>query len=109
MRARAPSLWDDHQRAADVAGPQLRESLVRSLERERLDLRSHRHARGEREELVSVLPRQVRDRSENALAPEQVVRERRNVAHVDPGADDDATLGDRTERRRDELTRGGED
>ena len=40
--------------------------------------------------------RQVRDGAEHALAPEQLVRERRDVAHVDAGADD----GRRPSRRR---------
>ena len=45
----------------------------------------------------------------DALAPQQLVRERRDVRHVDPRADDGAALRDRRERRRDELAGRGED
>ena len=38
--------------------------------------------------------RQVGDRAQHALAPEQLVRERRDVAHVDAAADDAAALRD---------------
>ena len=44
---------------------------------------------------VAVAAREVGDRAHAALAPEQLVRERRDVAHVDAGADDGAALGER--------------
>ena len=55
--------------------------------------------------------RRVRFATERSdtLSPEQLVRERRDVRHVDAGADDDAALRDRAQRRRDELAGGGED
>src|SRR5919204_569537 len=65
--------------------------------------------RGEREELLAVAPRQVRDRANDALAPEQLVRERRDVAHVDAGANDHACLAHGAQRRRDERADGRED
>ena len=59
----------------------------------------------EREELLAVAARQVRDRAEHALVPEQLVRERRDVGHVDAGADDGAALRDGAQRRGHELAR----
>src|ERR1700752_5144989 len=64
------------------------ECLVRLLERERLDLRVPRDGRREREELVPVRAREVRDGADDPLAPERLVRERRDVAHVDPRTHD---------------------
>ena len=49
----------------------------------RLDLGAHRHLRRQREELLAVGPGEVRHRAQHALAPEQLVGERRDVAHVD--------------------------
>ena len=61
------------------------------------------------EELAAVVAGQVRDRTEHALAPEQLVREGRDRAHVDAGADDGAALADRRQRLGDELAGGRED
>ena len=94
---------DEHGGAADRAGAQLRKRLVCLLEREFLHLGADRHARSEREELLAVAAGQVRDRAHDALAPEQLVGERRDVAHVDPGADHGATLADMAERCGHEL------
>src|SRR4029078_7288573 len=85
------------------------ERLVCLLEREFLDLGPHGHARREREELLPVAARQVRDRADDALLPQELVREARDVAHVDPRADDDPAAGEGTERRRYELACGRED
>jgi hypothetical protein len=64
-------------------------------ERERLDSRPDGVPLEQREHLVPVAPGEVRDRADAALAPEQLVRERRDVRHVDPGADDSPTLRER--------------
>ena len=73
------------------------------------DLRSHRHLRRQCQERLAVVAGQVRDRPDDALAPEQVVRKRGDIAHVDAGADDRAALRERCERCRDELARRCED
>src|SRR5207247_3062484 len=100
---------NEDERAADVAVAELRERLVRVLERERLDLRSHRDAWRELEELLAVAARQVGDRPQDALTPQELVGERRDVAHVDPGADHRPALRHRGPRRRHELAAGRED
>src|SRR5205085_492588 len=72
-------------------------------------MRAHRHARREREELLAVAARQVRDRPHDPLLPKQLVGERRDVAHVDARAHDRPSLGKRTERRRHERADRSED
>src|SRR5205823_13945710 len=62
-----------------------------------------------REELLPVAARQVRDRAHDTLAPQQLVREGRDVAHVDPGADDRAALCESGERSGNQLARRRED
>ena len=61
------------------------------------------------EELHPVLARQIRDRADDPLVPEQLVGEGRDVAHVDPRADEDAAAGEVAERRGHELARRRED
>ena len=46
-------------------------------------LRVQIRRRREREQLLAVAAREVCDRSNHALLPEQAIRERRDVAHVD--------------------------
>ena len=58
---------------------------------------------------VAVRAGEVRDRPHDPLTPEELVREGRDVAHVDPGADDRATLADVAQRGRNELAGGRED
>src|SRR4029453_10362886 len=50
-------LGDEHECAADLAAAELVERLVRSIERERLHVRAHRHTRGEPQKLLAVAPR----------------------------------------------------
>src|SRR5580658_981730 len=61
------------------------------------------------EELLSILPSQIRDGSHPPLLPQPFVRKGGNVAHVDPGAHDDSRLVGGGERRRDESPDGSED
>ena len=53
--------------------------------------------------------RQVGDRAHAPLAPEELVGEGGDLAHVDAGADDGAALRTTLQRRRHELARRGED
>ncbi len=79
-------------RRARSAGAQAVERLVRVGQRERLDLGPDRHRGASAEELLAVRPRRVGDRAHLPLAPEQLVRERGDVGHVDARADDRAAL-----------------
>ena len=53
-----------------------------------------------RQELPTVGPGEVGDRSQDPFLPQQLVGERRDVAHVDLGADDDRRRGDHVRSAR---------
>jgi hypothetical protein len=95
--------------AADDAAAQAVERLLRSGERERLDRRPDRMLAHRPEQVMAVAARQVCNRPEHTLAPQELVGEGRDRAHVDPGANDRAALGDRSERLGDELAGRSED
>src|SRR5262249_56928041 len=82
------ALEHEHGGSAERAAAESLERLVRLFELEGLDLRAHGDRGRKREELVPVPAREVRDRAEDALPPEQLVRKRGDVAHVDSRADD---------------------
>src|SRR3954454_4097300 len=87
-------------RTRDLAGAKPLERLVGLVEGMLLDPGADRDLRRELEKLLAVAASQVRHRSNHSLAPEDLVREARDVAHVDPGADDDAALCRRPQRQR---------
>ncbi len=58
----------------------------------------------EPKKLDSVAPREIRDRYQLALLPQERVGKRGDVAHVDSGADHAAPLADRFQRDRDEVS-----
>lgn len=60
--------------------------------------------RGEREKLNSILPREIGDRDDPAFLPKQAVRKGRNVAHVNPGANDNAAFAHGRECGRHQLS-----
>ena len=60
----------------------------------------------ELDELASILARQIRHRADTTLAPEDVVRKLRDIAHVDAATDDDATLDDVAKRFGDQRADG---
>src|SRR6266540_2581232 len=103
----APS-GHEHRRSPDAPAAQVVERVVRARERIRRHLGSDPRGGGEREELVAVPPREVRDRADRPLTPEERVRKRRDVAHVDAGADDRPAGRGRAERSRDERSDRGE-
>ena len=53
---------------------------------------------GQREKVSCVLARQVRDRSNDALLPQQSIRKRRDITHMDTRAHDRPTRHDVRER-----------
>ena len=90
----ARELGHDHRGAAEAPGAQVGERVAGLLQRVRVHARAHRHVRRQPQELLAVTSREVRDRAHRALLPQGVVRERRDVAHVDPAAHDRAAGGD---------------
>ena len=71
--------------------------------------RSHRHTWGQGNELFRIPTSEIGHRAQNALFPEQVIREGRDVAHVNAAADHDAARGDSLQRPQHKLTRRRED
>src|SRR5229473_5262328 len=102
-------LRDQHGGAADLASAQRPERPVRLFERETLHLDAQLALAGDEEELLSVPPGEVRDGAQGALAPEQLVREAGDVAHVDASGDDRSAFGGCSQRRRDERADWRED
>src|SRR5439155_1075079 len=94
----------EHLRIDELLG-----RLVDVLEPKRLHLGADGDLRRKREELLAVAARQIRHGPHDALPPEQLVRERRDVAHVDACADDLPSLADRSQRDRHERADWSED
>src|SRR5918998_2871401 len=83
---RTGSIHHQHGRAPDLAFTQRAQALVGLLQGEGSDLGMYRHLWGEREELLAIPAGKVRHRADAALAPEDLVRKRGYVAHMDTGA-----------------------
>ena len=88
-----------NRRPGQAALAEARERLVRLGEREERDGGLDRRLGGEAHEMVAVGAGEVGNRADAALAPQDVVREARDVRHVDAGGDHPAALPDRMERR----------
>ena len=68
-----------------------------------------RHRGGKRQKIARILPREVRDRPDHALFPEEPIGKRRHVAHVDAGTDHDASRHDVRQRFGNQPADGRED
>jgi hypothetical protein len=108
-RGPSPVLRHDDARAGQASATKVGECLVDSLVRVRRHMRADRHARRELEELRAVGAGEVRDRAQDALVPEALVAEGRDVAHVDATADDGAAGHDGIEGDGHERPVGRED
>ena len=73
-----------------------------------LDIRPHRYAGGELDELAGIPARDVRDATDGALPPEQVVGELGYAIQVDRVDGDGAASLERTQRRDDDVADGRE-
>ncbi len=74
-----------------------------------LDLGPDRDRGRDLEQLPNIATGEVGHRPQDPLTPEKLIREGRNVAHVDSGADDDAAWANRPQRGRNQLAYGRED
>src|SRR5579872_387292 len=72
--------------AGKCARAELCKRLVGLPERKRLNAHVERNLRGQSQELLAIASRQVRHRAHDAFSPQQRVRKRGNVAHVDTPA-----------------------
>src|ERR687890_2765584 len=106
---RPGSIHHQHGRASDPPFAQRAQALVGLLQGEGSDLGMYRHLWGELEELLAVPAGKVRHRADAALAPEDLVRKRGYVAHMDTGAHHHAPLGHGPQRDRHQRAHGGED
>src|SRR5690348_1254146 len=100
LKERGNRLRYQHRRAGEAALAQIGKRLIGLRQRIGLRHRANGDRRREGEEFLAVLPRQICDRADNALFPQQLVGKARNVAHMDAGADDGGALRARRERRR---------
>ena len=86
------SVNNDHRTPLEAAVSQVVERAVGVRERVRRDSGEVFDLRRELQELDAVVARQVGHRAKDALAPQVLVREGGNVAHMDAGAYDVAAL-----------------
>src|SRR5437879_1004869 len=84
--AGGPLMHREHRGAADAALAHARERLVRPLEGKNLDRGPDRYLGSEREKFLAIAAREIGDRHDAALAPQDLVRKRRDLAHVDARA-----------------------
>src|SRR5207247_9647645 len=95
--------------ALELAGAQVLKRLVRLFKAKLTDLGADGHLGSELHELLAVSAGEVCDRAECSFTPEQVVGERRDLAHVNSGADDDSAFRYCGQRRGNELADRRED
>ncbi len=89
--------------APDIAATQMRECLVGLRQGKMLGCRAYGHLWRQRQKRLGIAAREVRHRDDLTLPPEDFVRERRDVAHVDAGAYDPAALADSPQGQRNEI------
>src|SRR5258706_5584300 len=77
-----------HCRAVDQARAQVSKRAIRGRKGVGAGMNGERARSGEREELLRVPTGEIGDRADAAFAPEQTIRERRHIAHVDAGTND---------------------
>src|SRR5437764_12195665 len=82
---RSSSRHLQHRGPFECATAQPLEGEIRIAERKALHRGLEVQPRGEREELPPVGAREIGDRGHRTLAPQQPIRKRRHVAHVDAG------------------------
>ena len=91
----------EHGGAVEFAGPELFERGVSIVQFKSFYFRFHRDARRDFEEFFAVAARQVRDGSDYALVPKIDIWKRRDVAHVNSTANNDAAFYQGFQRDRD--------
>src|SRR6266436_3522308 len=88
----------EHRRALQPALAQIRQRLVRTRERIARHLSLDARLRRNGQKLARVLSREIGDRDDLALLPQDTIRETRDVGHVDAAAHDPAAFLHRLER-----------
>ena len=104
-----PELGFEDGCAQKLSGPQLCQHVVGLSKRECRRLSLDARLRRNFEKIQSVLAGEVRNRHQLSFLPEQIVREARNIAHMNPGAYHPAALAHRAQRCRYQLSGGSID
>src|SRR4029434_6239916 len=78
--------------------------VVRAFEWKCSCLDAHGNSRHEAEKLFAIAPGEIRDGTDRSLMPQLAVRKRRNVAHVNSAADDNAAAIENAKRGRHKRT-----
>jgi hypothetical protein len=99
----------EHGSALNGAGREAIQCFAGRCERHPDRRRADGDGRCDREELLTVLASEVRHRAQRSFAPEQLVRERRNVAHVNARAHDLSAWSDGREGCRNQRPHGRKD
>src|SRR5690348_2113760 len=100
---------EDDGAALEGAGSEVGQGLLGFVELVGCDCRADRDLGGEREELLAVLAGEVGHRADAALVPEVLVREARDVTHVDAGTYHGAAGSQGGQCPGDQLAGAGED
>ncbi len=106
---RASAWWNEHRSARESARPQPGDRRIGVGQVEGGHVRPDGNARGNLEEVDRVLAREIGDGAHHALPPQQRVRHRRDLGHVDAAEHQRAALDERGQRQRHERSHGGED
>src|SRR5258708_23066601 len=113
VAARVGCAWNCHAvgisgsedgRAQDLSGPQLGENVVGLYKRECSRLGPDSGLGSNFQEIQPILAREVGNRDQLSLSPEEIVWKARNVTHVNPCAYHPAALAYRAQRRRNQLS-----
>ena len=100
MLYRSARRWKQNRRAFEPACPQIGQGAVRLVERISFGSRLDPCLSGECKKIYPIPAREIGDRDDLALLPKQTIRKGWDIAHVNPGANDNATLAHRRERGR---------
>ena len=100
-------LWDEHRRTVKPSRSQIGQRLIGHLKRVQGRFCDHSHLWNFSKKVNSILPREVRDRNDLTLFPEESIRKTRDVTHVNTGTHNAATLPNALQRQGYKATHRG--
>src|SRR5262249_7805992 len=95
---------DQDSSAPELAVPQSIESVIGLGKAEGFNVSTYRHVWCDCHEIFRILPGEIGDRTDDAFAPQQLIRKLRDVAHVDSTAHNNASFPNNSKRTRNEIT-----
>ncbi len=99
---------DEHRRTGELPRPQTVQRDVGLIKGKGFAVDLQRHLSGEFHEVHAVLACEIGDGAYHALAPQDVVRHRRDRTHVDPAQNQRPALPEGAQPQRDKLSDGRE-